>query len=349
MHSYIFIIVLCFVTASPLFGGTSSSSLSSPPPSLDSDDSINDSPFPQSPPKAPPQSPPSRVRFTRTTVPKLQKEEFSNFEKKRMAEWVSSVAASKFSLDDLKCNDMNLKKALANYVQDSLQFTEDKTLKKEIDLLENLPEEERTESLLLINTKRNALSKLKIPPSKLFEFLCLVSRKERTLDFVEGVMALFVPPLKQEVLNELHIFSQSSEKASTLSKSQNFFQPGRTMAKNMMNLITVCNRLPSDDEFFSKLGKFKQARRSLILESMASSKEKLSPSIPLELLIVLQKFRPKDRTDETIQNILSVLNYKVEAQKKPFTAAILSTRLNKYNIEKRPRELNRLVFQIQRL
>jgi hypothetical protein len=118
---------------------------------------------------------------------------FSQFEKIGSAKLALFLAASNLSLADLKEKDLGLKIALFNFVKDSIRFTPEhilsKALSNEIELLCSLPKEERTESLLLINTTREAFSKCMRPPSDLLRSLLLLKREERTRNFVEGEIA----------------------------------------------------------------------------------------------------------------------------------------------------------------
>lgn len=118
---------------------------------------------------------------------------FSQFRKNGSAKLALFVAASNLPLADLQDKDLGLKIALFNFVKESLRFTPEhmlsEALSNEIKLFRTLPEEERTESLLLINSTSRAFSKCMRPPSDLLKSLVLVKREERTWNFVEGEIA----------------------------------------------------------------------------------------------------------------------------------------------------------------
>ena len=356
------------------------------------------------------------------TILKLTSPYFPQFGKEGMGKLAFFVAASNLSLNDIGSTRMNVAKTLANYVKDSLPFTPSQFLTKEIELLYTLPEEERTESLLLINTKREAFSKLKRSPSELFKFLSLVPRNERTLNFVEHVISLLSPlfpskrnkwllqviediepeklspllsmaapllatidnPLRKatllraitillvphfwkedvlkglvdlfpkndivptELVNLLATFSQNPQRPYILVASQNLFQGDPKTAKNMINLVDICNTIPLDnyENFLSILGEFRTIQRHRILDVMASF-ENINPDTPLEMLRVLKKFDPKDRTDKTIKNLYFVLSYSEEKKgfNMPFTSIELLTHLQSYEKDQWPVELKQLVNQ----
>ena len=118
---------------------------------------------------------------------------FPQFGNNGSAKLVLFTVASNLLLEDLLDKNLGIQIALIKFVKDSLRLTPDHSLSKalsnEIELLRTLPEEERTESLLLINITREAFSKCMRPPSDLLKSLLLVKREERTRNFVEGEIA----------------------------------------------------------------------------------------------------------------------------------------------------------------